>query len=72
MKNKKIIDKLLSGKPAVVTHDIIQFLKQRGIAYKTICSTFSHNASMLGGSYFVGHDGKRIKSKAIKTEIQLI
>lgn len=70
MKLNKILEKLNAGKTALVTADVMQYLKQKGIAFETICSNFSHNSSFTG-KHFVDSAGRRIKSKSIKTEIKL-
>lgn len=72
MKTNKILQRLNAGKTALVTEDVMQYLKQKGIAFERICSNFSHNSSMMGGKHFVDSAGRRIKSKSIKTEIRLL
>lgn len=72
MKLNKILDRLNAGKTAVVTADVMQYLKQKGIAYTTVCTNFSHNSSLMGGKHCVDSNGRHIKSKTIKTEIRLV
>lgn len=71
MKINKILQRLNAGKTALVSADVMQYLKQKGIAFETICSNFSHNSS-FAGKHFVNSSGRRIKSKSIKTEIKLV